>query len=664
MEEQLSLFDIEPQQMDSVCCGSLHIVKAMFESVECLGYQKLFEGFDELYGITFSSGIPFMEKVFENFEHVDMIFGCEGVLSDDLATIISAQVCTVEELVKCKSARRIAERMREGSVDISVSRDTRSHEKIFILKAKDGRTRVITGSANMSASAFLGIQRENIICFDDADAYSYYKDLFDEFKDKCSDTVSEKLLIGQLESEEHIQDNIEETPILKTLEKKHLVILEPTSENEEAEIVADIKGLEAEIKPLLPKVKERDGKVMLTGEVTRGFKRKFTEHAHVKKEKQKKLPKLHIDYETHSISFNQKEMNLTPDADAIRKDLSCLFGIINSLDTFYGDYKKSQRDYYRFFNWYFASPFMPYLRYIGDKTNYGVIYFPVMGILYGESNGGKSTFIALLSKLMSGAKIRKSSSNDFTATNISYLKTACEGVPINIDDLAKTQYDSHFEKVIKEDDWGLLEHRLNYPSVVITSNKLNSLKPDIAKRVVTCRIDIRIDKETGAYNAKRINESMKHATNALFAEYARRMFARIEDMENAMREGDETYHPDIFRESSEVLCEIMEEYGVEKPEYVARLAYKDYFGDLAVGQHAIDQIRIAWESDPKLFRADRKKNTLTYTYPDGGRTYELKYLKEELPPILECNVTARSLVMKLDAAREVFGISFRRGIIG
>lgn len=169
---------------------------------------------------------------------------------------------------------------------------------------------------------------------------------------------------------------------------------------------------------------------------------------------------------------------------------------------------------------------------------------------------------------------------------------------------------------------------------------------------------------TGAINVKRINESMKHTTNALFAEYARRMFARLEDMENAMREGDETYHPDIFRESSEVLCEIMEEYGVEKPEYVARLAYKDYFGDLAVGQHAIDQIRIAWESDPKLFRADRKKNTLTYTYPDGGRTYELKYLKEELPPILECNVTARSLVMKLDAAREAFGISFRRGIIG
>ena len=41
---------------------------------------------------------------------------------------------------------------------------------------------------------------------------------------------------------------------------------------------------------------------------------------------------------------------------------------------------------------------------------------------------------------------------------------------------------------------------------------------------------------TGAINVKRINESMKHATNVLFAEYARRMFPRL-----AYKEfGDET----------------------------------------------------------------------------------------------------------------------------
>lgn len=41
---------------------------------------------------------------------------------------------------------------------------------------------------------------------------------------------------------------------------------------------------------------------------------------------------------------------------------------------------------------------------------------------------------------------------------------------------------------------------------------------------------------TGAINVKRINESMKHATNALFAEYARRMFPRLAYKES----GDET----------------------------------------------------------------------------------------------------------------------------
>ena len=41
---------------------------------------------------------------------------------------------------------------------------------------------------------------------------------------------------------------------------------------------------------------------------------------------------------------------------------------------------------------------------------------------------------------------------------------------------------------------------------------------------------------TGAINVKRINESMKHATNALFAEYARRMFAQLAYKDS----GDET----------------------------------------------------------------------------------------------------------------------------
>lgn len=663
MDTQMSLFDFAPTQMESMCNGNLKVVKAEFVEKKNIGWTDLFMGFDEMYGITFSSGIQFMEKVFDSFEHVEMIFGCEGVLNDDLATIISAQIKNVETLVKSKSALRIAERMKAGNIDIRVSRDTKSHEKIFILRAKDGRVRVITGSANMSASAFLGIQRENIICFDDLAAFDYYKDIYEEFKEKCSDSVSEKVIIAMNEDEDYIRDNIDEAPIIQTIKKRNVVLLEPSENGSETEFVADIKGLEAEIKPLIPRVKPEKGKIFVTGDIIKAFKRKYDENANVKKVREKKLPKLHIDYDVRTMSFNGKELSLEPDTDSVIKDINCLTSFVDSLSSFHGDYKKSQRDYYKFLNWYFCSPFMPYLRYIGSKNEYGVIPFPVIGILYGDSNGGKSTFINLLSKLMSGVKVTPNSSNDFTGTNISNLKTACEGLPINIDDLAKAQYDAHFEKVIKDDGWGILERFINYPAVVISTNKLASLKPDISKRVVTCRIDIKIDKESGAYNSKRINESMKQATNALYREYVRRMFDVITDMECAMREGDESYFPDVFKASSAVLKDIFKMCCDEVPEYVEELSYSDYFGDLAIGKHAIEQIRTAWQTEPKMFKADKKKNTLIYTYPEGGRLYELRYLQEELPPALESQVTSRSLVMKLDVAMEVFGEKFKRGLL-
>ncbi len=368
-----------------------------------------------------------MEKVFSSFKHVEIIFGCEGVLNSDISTIMASQIINIEKIVKSKSAAKIADRIKDGSIDIRVSRDTKSHEKIFILKAEDGRTRVICGSANMSASAFLGIQRENIVYFDDQEAFDYYKKHFDNLKDKCSDTLSEKVIAAIQEDDDYIRDNIQEVPILQTIKKNDVVILEPTStDTDDVEIVASINGLEAEIKPLIPKIKPEKGKILLTSDKIKTFKKKYDEQLDIKKVRAKQLPKLHIDYDNKKLLFNDKEFNLNPDKESIQKDISSMFNFIDSLSTFYGDYKKSQNDYYRFLNWYFCSPFMPYLRYIGSKYDYSIFSFPVFGILYGESNGGKTTFIKLLSKMMTGAKVNLNTSEDFTATRINGLKSVCQ----------------------------------------------------------------------------------------------------------------------------------------------------------------------------------------------------------------------------------------------
>jgi hypothetical protein len=72
---------------------------------------------------------------------------------------MAAQTKIIEKLIKSKAAKCMLQKMDDDKLKLFVSRDIKSHEKVFILKSKDGNTRVITGSANLSYSAFGGLQR-------------------------------------------------------------------------------------------------------------------------------------------------------------------------------------------------------------------------------------------------------------------------------------------------------------------------------------------------------------------------------------------------------------------------------------------------------------------------------------------------------------------------
>ncbi len=667
MENQLSLFDfVEDDAMDN-SLSKLDVVKAQFIETKRTDWGELFDGYDELYAITFSSGIDFTCKVVKKFEYAEIIFGCEDVLNNGIATIMAVQQSLVEKITKNKSAQELSVMMDEKKLKLYVSKDIKSHEKIFCLKAKDGRVRVITGSANLSASAFCGFQRENITYYDDLEAYGWYKDRFEGFREYCSDNVNHKMFVATVKNEDYLSENPEEIPIVKSVSNKQVIFIEPVEEEEAEEIafVANIKGHEDEIKPMLPKLKRERGKEIFTFEGIKTFVKKRGEQFSAKKLQEKQLPKLHLDYDTRMLSFNGKECNLHPNSEMIKSDIRFLFSFMSSFNEFYGDVLQAQKDYYSFMNWYFASIFMPYLRYLAKIHNYNVEQqFPVVGIIYGDSNGGKSTFVKLLSKMMSNEKIKQNSSSDFTSSNIENLKRACEGIPIFIDDLDKTQFANHAGKIIKDDDWGITERFINYPAIVITTNELPSIKDAISKRAVGCRIDIKVEKETGLRNAKKLNESFKKVTNSFFCEYVRRMLDRISEMENIMKGDTVDYFPDIFKVSSEVIFDMLNEYSDELPEYVRVLGHSDYFGERVVGKNAIKRIKAAWENEPKQFTVDRKKNILVYTYPESANMYQLRYINDELPPKLNSHVNSCTLTMDLDAAEEFFGIKFRKKLFG
>lgn len=535
----------------SISTQALSVVKAVYADTVETNWEELFDGFDRLYAITFSSGIEFVNKVINKFSYAEVVFGCEKIIANDIAAIMSVQIDSVQRLAKSKSAGNLANRLDDGSLQLYVSRDTKSHEKIFILESADHkRVRVITGSANMSASAFCGIQRENIVCFDDEAAFSHYKVLFETFKETCSDNVSYKAVVSTMNQEDYLKENIKEVPVFQSIEKQKLIFLEQARPEDEVEyeIVADVKKMQELVKPIMPKMPVQANRIVVAAEPMRVFGKRYTEVRRVAAETVKQLPKLHIDYDAGTMTFNDENIDLNPNLSEVAKNIKSIQKFFSGMDYFYGDVEQAKKDYFKYMTWYLATPFMAYLRYFASRNNYDTKLFPMYGVIYGDSNGGKTTFIKFLVKLMCGETVKMNTTEDFTATRIDGLKRVCEGLPLNIDDLAKTQFQNHSERVIKNDEWGISDRLVNYPAVSITSNKITSLTKDLSKRAIICRIGAKIDNERGAKNSKRVNESMSELTTAFYGEYVRRMLVCIDEMTTEMRENanGKEYFPDIF----------------------------------------------------------------------------------------------------------------------
>lgn len=595
----------------SISTQALNVVKAVYADTVETNWEELFDGFDRLYAITFSSGIEFVNKVINKFSYAEVVFGCEKIIANDIAAIMSVQIDSVQRLAKSKSAGNLANRLDDGA------------------------------------------------------AFSHYKVLFETFKETCSDNVSYKAVVNTMNQEDYLKENIKEVPVFQSIEKQKLVFLEQAQPEDEVEyeIVADVKKMQELVKPIMPKMPVQANRIVVAAEPMRVFGKRYTEVRRVAAEAVKQLPKLHIDYDAGTMTFNDENIDLNPNLSEVAKNIKSIQKFFSGIDYFYGDVEQAKKDYFKYMTWYLATPFMAYLRYFASRNNYDTKLFPMYGVIYGDSNGGKTTFIKFLVKLMCGETVKMNTTEDFTATRIDGLKRVCEGLPLNIDDLAKTQFQNHSERVIKNDEWGISDRLVNYPAVSITSNKITSLTKDLSKRAIICRIGAKIDNERGAKNSKRVNESMSELTTAFYGEYVRRMLVCIDEMTTEMRENanGKEYFPDIFHASSSVIADIFEACGIDLPDYVRILYYNDYMGDESIGRAAIEKIELAWQADPSKFRVDKKQNRLIYSYPPDGPWYELKYIADELPNSLEAEISGgNQLIMNYEQAQELFGIKFRR----
>lgn len=132
----------------SISTQALNVVKAVYADTVETNWEELFDGFDRLYAITFSSGIEFVNKVINKFSYAEVVFGCEKIIANDIAAIMSVQIDSVQRLAKSKSAGNLANRLDDGLCSC-MYRGTRNRTR------KSSFWRALTISVSESSPAVL-----------------------------------------------------------------------------------------------------------------------------------------------------------------------------------------------------------------------------------------------------------------------------------------------------------------------------------------------------------------------------------------------------------------------------------------------------------------------------------------------------------------------------
>lgn len=652
-DENSDLFNLSGTSGDA----RLDVVKLDFVESDSLTWRELFSGYKSIKAITFSSGIGFVYQLLDLFKDAEIIFGCEEVMSYTLQEIMAYQAKLMERIRNTDSAakEKVIARVENGDVRLYVARRRLSHEKLYLLKAEDGRTRVIFGSANMSFNAFGGRQREIICYIDSKEAYERFEEAYEDLKRDSVDTITKKAVELSDASE-----NVDALPIAETVKVEKVIYIEPSKDvKDDVTFILDTRNLAKKIAPSVPASKEekKTGKVLISAEVIQKVRRQLVKEKEHEKELRSEYPQLAVDVEKSAVLLNGGLLDLHPQPDEVKQDAELFARYMKGFERFHGDCEGMQYRYYEFANWFFCSPFMAVMRDTALRYDQKTLPYPVFGLIYGQSKAGKTSFLETLLKMMIGQKV-KISAPEFTRTTIDGLRRTVQGAPIIVDDLTNTRFNQHAIETIKNDDFGALDHFLCYPAVVISANEdVKAVAPEVIRRTVICRVQAGLT-NTEVMKSNIVRSVQQKIGTALYREYLRLMLEKIPDLMDQLRDDDpESECPDILKISSEILYGIFAAHIETMPSYIRKLSLEDYFSEKVTGKYAIQTIRTSWSSNPKAFSVDERAGTVRY---DAGVNWDADRLMKELPENLCARRSRDSVIMNLDEAREFFEIDFRR----
>ena len=616
--EKLRILDGNGKKVEA---GTKHkIYNVELKNISYKDVEELFFGFNEIRAITFSYDIKFVNKIMKMFDYGEIILGGRFMTRRDselhkltAEAYLLAENMTLSEMAAdaVRKEKDLVKMMGEGALSIRSPKYIIDHRKIYLLKADDGRTRVIKGSANMTSGAWSGNQLEAYEVDDTYEAYEAYMEDF-ETAWKLSDDIPEDV-VGSVKTDIPEKD----IPVIKEVVKtQKAIVLEKPEDGvevyEKIKYTIDADKIMEKNKELVSnvKTKSKNGYIEIVPNLVKkiSVKAKSLRRQVEIKEKNIRYPELTFDFNLGEAFLDDEKLDLNPKEEEVKNDISLLFEAFdNYKKDFIGETDRVRDSHYKLLNILFSSPFHAKLRCVADIKNIPTSSLPLYTLLASKgSNSGKTFMTELILKLMTNKDLRAFSVKTITTGEIDDKLTQYKGVPIFVDEIDGPYYGRLKEK-IKNSHHCELSQREEQPLFVFASNCVSDPEEPERKRMPFLRYSAGLKTDIDPLSYDGISKNMRaKVSNALYREYLRRMLKEVDELIDYMIKSNDIaddYYPDMMQISSKTLVNIFKEFGYDLPDYARELNWNDDFSYHAkyISKDAIEGIKKLWENEPKCF---------------------------------------------------------------
>ena len=543
--------------------GALRVVHARACGISSFD-GSLFEGFDAMRALTYTSSIPMIVSLLRDhdFQEFECVFGHGGVLSREAADVLAFQAVLDEKLNRgfiglhnLTAERReiIYNRVAHGTMRFYVVKDAIAHAKIYLLE-REGLRRVIVGSANLSETAFSGRQSETLIAFDnDETAWRHYRAQYEAVRDKSTSQVP-------LRREPVVAApglfNLEQTPSLREAEANPdgITLYVPQESPVEAEYAVPQVAVRVEaVKPVFKRAladirPDRKGNFRLASRVIKQITRLS------RSRQAEDAPPTYLALDNGCFTLSGQGVSLDADPGEVAGDVERWVAFFRNYENgFVGDVPRLQRDYFTFMCWFYFSPFMCDLRNAALRRNAFSFDQPMFAVLYGSSNCGKTSLVeTLMTSMFTCPRIVEA--RDFTRSNLRGLQKVYRRFPVVFDDVTRDRFRQHADEIVK-DEWIPYDE---YPCFALSMNAdARSFRPEIVKRslMLYTRTALPGDATDVRRKLQRSVTSIRDGmTTALYRAYLKRALSEVERV--IASEDDDV---DPLWLSSDILCGLFRE---------------------------------------------------------------------------------------------------------